>query len=146
MLRAADNLNRERQLRIAAEAFSAAALFGSAVSVRDRARGEPLGIRLPLSVPVALLLGWGAGLAAPWPMPVAALIAARRYRISGRSRAGLVCAVLGGACIAGTLVEPVTRRPSTWTRAIGVAILANIATSVGMIAAGLRSVHHGPSQ
>lgn len=124
---------------MAAQAFAAATLFGSAVSMRDKVQGQPLGIRLPLSIPTGLLLGWGAGVAAPWPMPVAALMATRRYPRSTSSQAGLLCAGLGAACIAGTFVEPVTRRPQTWTGGIRAAILANLATSLGMIAIGLRS-------
>lgn len=51
----------------------------------------------------------------------------------------LMCAAIGAACIAGTLVEPVTRRPEAWTVGMRMAIVANIATSVAMIAIGLGS-------
>src|SRR4029077_20234686 len=67
-----------RRLQLAAWAFAAATIFGSAVSIRNRLPGEPLGIRVPLSIPAGLLVGWGAGVAAPWPMPAAAGIAAGR--------------------------------------------------------------------
>jgi hypothetical protein len=128
-----------RPLQLAAWAFAGATLFGSVVSIRNNLQGEPLGIRLPLSIPTALLIGWGAGVAAPWPMPVAALVAATvRRGTSSRMRAA-TCAGIGFACIAGTLVEPVTRRPGTWTFGIRMAILANMATSLGMIAIGLGS-------
>jgi hypothetical protein len=128
-----------RQLRLAAWAFAGATLLGSVVSMRNKVPGEPLGIRVPLSVPAALLAGWGGGVAAPWPMPVAAVVAAtRRQGASDRKRA-VMCAAIGGACIAGTLVEPVTGRPETWTVGMRMAILANVATSVAMIAFGLRS-------
>ena len=48
----------------------------------------------------ALLVGWGAGVAAPWPMPVAALLAAARNGGEETNRtAGLVCAGIGVGCI-----------------------------------------------
>jgi len=128
-----------RVLQLAAWAFAGATVFGSAVSIRNRLPGEPLGIRLPLSVPTALLVGWGAGVAAPWPMPVAALlVTGRRHASSPRTRA-VTCAAIGFACIAGTFVEPVIRRPQKWTLGTRVAILANLATSVAMIAIGIGS-------
>jgi hypothetical protein len=128
-----------RPLQLAACAFAGATLFGSVVSIRNNLRGEPLGIRLPLSIPTALLIGWGAGVAAPWPMPAAALVAATvRRETSPRTRAA-TCAGIGFACIAGTLVEPVTYRPRAWTLGMGMAILANVATSVAMISIGLGS-------
>jgi len=132
-------MDRGPQLRLAAWAFAGATLFGSAVSIRNKVPGEPLGIHLPLSIRTALLAGWGAGVAAPWPMPVAALAVTRRSGVTTGTRAGLVCAGIGAVCIAGTLVEPVTRRPRAWTKGIGAAILANVATSVAMIAIGLGS-------
>jgi hypothetical protein len=131
--------NPDRALRTAALAFACAAGFGSAVAIRDRVPGEPLGIRIPLSVPLGLLAGWGAGVAAPWPMPVAALLAAARS--SGREGAvgpALVCSGLGVGCIVGTLIEPCTYRPRSWTRATRTAILLNVAASVALAAAGLR--------
>lgn len=132
-------MDRSRQLRLAAWAFAGATLFGSAVSMRNKVPGEPLGIRLPLSIRMALLIGWGAGVAAPWPMPVAALAVTRQSGAITGTRAGLVCAGIGAVCIAGTLVEPVTRRPQAWTQWIRAAILANVATSVAMIVVGVGS-------
>lgn len=128
-----------QQLQLAAWAFAGATLFGSAVSIRNNLPGEPLGIRLPLSTPTALLVGWGAGVAAPWPMPVAALVVATStWETSPRTQA-LLCAGIGVACIAGTLAERVTRRPRAWTLGMRMAILANVSTSVAMIAIGLGS-------
>src|SRR5205823_3626807 len=83
-----------------------------AAAIRDELPGEPLGITVPLSVPAGLLAGWGAAVAAPWPMPASALIAAVRAQRTGASAiAGALCAIIGLGCIAGTLVEPVTRQP-----------------------------------
>ena len=113
----------------AAWAFAAADLLGSAVAIREDVPGEPLGLGLPVSVRTGVLVGWGAGVAAPWPMPVAALVAAARPG----PRSHLVTAGLGYLCIAGTLVEPVTyglRRRSPW---VYVAIATNLAASVGLV-------------
>jgi len=52
---------------------------------------------------------------------------------------GTVCAVIGLGCIFGTLIEPVTRRPRSWSPAAGLAIGLNVAASAALIAAGL---HH----
>jgi hypothetical protein len=123
----------------ASAAFAGACLFGSAVSVRNDLAGEPLGIRLPIAVRVGLLIGLGAGVAAPWPMPVAGLIAAWSATRRDSSRMpGRFCAGLGMACIAGTLVEPVIRRPRSWTPGVAAAIALNVVTSVALIATGLR--------
>jgi len=128
-----------RLLHLAAWAFAAATMFGSAVSIRNRLPGEPLGIRLPLSISTGLLVGWGAGVAAPWPMPLAALVVTGRRRATSPRTRAVTCAGIGLACIAGTLVEPVPRRPQEWTLGMRLAILANVATSAAMIAIGLGS-------
>jgi len=47
---------------------------------------------------------------------------------------------LGLACIAGTLVEPVTYRGRAWTPAIRRAIAVNLVSSAVLAAAGLRHV------
>jgi hypothetical protein len=126
----------DRALLIASLAFVGATVLGSAVAIRDQLPGEPLGVRVPLSVPVGVVTGWGAGIAAPWPMPVAAVMAATR---EPGAFPGTVCAVIGLGCIFGTLIEPVTRRPRSWSPAAGLAISLNVAASAALIAAGL---HH----
>jgi hypothetical protein len=119
--------------------FAGAAVWGSAVAVRDQLPGRPLGITVPLSVPAGLVAGWGAGVAAPWPMPVVAIAAAVAARHRAPSpRPGAVCAMIGAGCIVGTLIEPVTQRPGSWSRATALAIGFNMAASAGLIAAGLR--------
>jgi hypothetical protein len=45
--------------------------------------------------------------------------------------------MIGAACIVGTLIEPVTDRRGSWSRAATLAIGFNIAASAGLIAAGL---------
>ena len=127
----------DRALLGASLAFAAAAALGSVVAIRDQLPGEPLGMSIPLSVPAGLLAGWGAAVAAPWPMPVAAVTAAATARHREQSaRPGAVCAAIGLGCIVGTLIEPVTRRPRTWSPAARLAIGVNLAASAALIAAG----------
>lgn len=126
-------------LLAAAAAYAGACAFGSAVAVRHDVPGEPFGVATPLTVPVGLMLGWGAGVAAPWPMPVAALIAATRAG-DGSAAPAYVSVGLGIACVVGTVIEPVTYRRSSWTPAVGAAVAANVAASAGLVAAGVRQV------
>jgi hypothetical protein len=118
-------------------AFAGASVLGSVVAIRDQLPGEPLGVSIPLSVPAGLLAGWGAAVAAPWPMPVAAVTAAAaaRRREPGPGP-GAVCAAIGLGCIVGTVIEPVTRRPRSWSGATGLAIGVNLAASATLIGAG----------
>ena len=102
----------DRALLATSLAFAGAAVLGSAVAIREDLPGQPCGISIPLSVPAGLLVGWGAGVAAPWPMPAAAVIAAARsQRTQPNALAGAVCAGIAIGCILGTAIEPVTRRP-----------------------------------
>jgi hypothetical protein len=74
-------------------------------------------------------------------MPVVAVIAAARSQRSEPSApAGAVCAVIGIGCVLGTAVEPVTRRPRTWSPTTRLAIAFNMAASVTLIVAGWRHV------
>jgi hypothetical protein len=129
-----------RGLLGASLAFTGATVLGSAVAIRDRLPGRPFGVGVPLSVPAGLLAGWGAGIAAPWPMPVVAVMAAAvaRHREQG-GFPGTVCAVIGVGCIFGTLIEPVTHRPRSWSPAAGLAIGLNVASAAALVATGL---HH----
>ena len=118
-------------------AFAGAAVLGSVVATRDQLPGEPLGVSIPLSVPAGLLAGWGAAVAAPWPMPVGAVMTAVAARHQDPSRRpGAVCAAIGLGCIAGTFAEPVTRRPRSWSPAARLAIGVNLAASAALVAAG----------
>ena len=132
-------MKHESALLGASAAFAGAAVFGSAVAIRHDVPGEPFGLRIGLPVRSGLLVGWGAGVAAPWAMPVAALMAAAT---AGRSRAsaapGFICAGLGLGCIAGTLIEPVTYRRRSWGPATRMAIVINVVASAVLTAAGLR--------
>lgn len=129
----------DRFLLLASSTFAGAACLGSAAAIRDQLPGRPLGISIPLSVPAGLLAGWGAGVAAPWPMPVTAIIAAAKAQRAGPSAlAGAVCAGIGAACLLGTAIEPVTWRPRAWSPVTTLAIIANTAASVALTAAGWR--------
>jgi hypothetical protein len=131
---------RDRALRAASLAFACSAGLGTVVAIRDDLPGRPLGVGVPLSVPTGILVGWGAGVAAPWPMPVAALIAAARVgRDEGGAGPALVCTGLGLASIVGLLIEPNTYRPRSWTRATRVAIVLDSAASAVLAVAGIRS-------
>jgi hypothetical protein len=131
--------NPDGPLLSASVAFAGATMLGSAVAIRDQLPGQPLGVSVPLSVPTGLLAGWGAGVAAPWPMPVTAVMAAATARRQEPSTLpGTVCTMIGLGCIFGTLIEPVTRRPRSWSPAAGLAIGLNLAASAALIAAGLR--------
>jgi drug/metabolite transporter (DMT)-like permease len=133
-------VNTDRALLGASLAFAGATVLGSAVAIRDQLPGEPLGVRVPLSVPAGVLAGWGAGIAAPWPMPVMAVMAAAAtQRPEPGAFPGTVCTAIGLGCIFGTLIEPVTCRPRSWSPAAGLAIGLNVAASAALIAAGL---HH----
>jgi hypothetical protein len=70
-------------------------------------------------------------------MPAAAVITAATARHRAPSaRPGAACAVIGLGCIIGTLIEPVTRRPRSWTPATRLAIAANLAASAALIGTG----------
>src|SRR5215472_348785 len=131
----------DRVLLGASLAFAGAAVAGSVVAVRERLPGEPCGISVPLSVPAGLLAGWGAGVAAPWPMPVAAVImAARAQRTASSALPGALCAGIGVGCIAGTIIEPVSWQPRSWTAWTRVAIAGNLAASAALTVAGWRHI------
>ena len=129
----------DRLLLAASLAFAGATGVGSVVAIRGQLPGQPLGFSVPLSVPAALVAGWGAGVAAPWPMPVAAVAAAVRAQGSRSSAmAGAVCAGIGLGCILGTLAEPVTRSPRSWSPGTRLAIACNAGASAALTVAGWR--------
>ena len=129
----------DRALLATSLAFAGAAVLGSAVAIREDLPGQPCGISVPLPVPAGLLVGWGAGVAAPWPMPAAAVIAAARsQRTQPHALTGAVCAGIGIGCVLGTAIEPVTRRPRSWSPATRLAIAVNIAASAALTVTGLR--------
>jgi hypothetical protein len=133
----------DRAVLVAALGFACATGYNSVVAIRDDVPGEPLGIRIPLTVPTGILVGWGSAVAAPWPMPALALLAAARQ--PGRdtqNRSALICAGLGVAGIVGILIEPNTYRPKSWTSATRRAVVAHVATSLILAGAGIRHLKH----
>jgi drug/metabolite transporter (DMT)-like permease len=123
----------------AAVGFACATAFTTAVAIRDDLPGRPLGIQVPLSVPTGILVGWGAAVAAPWPMPVAAVIAAARANApEAGSGPALVCAGLGMAGIVGLLIEPNTYNRQAWTPANRVAVTTGLVACAFLAVAGLR--------
>jgi hypothetical protein len=93
-------------LLASAALFAATTAVATAVSARHPdLPDEPLGLRFPGNVRVHLALGLGSGVAAPWPMPVAALVAAA---MDAPSRVGpaRTCAAIGATVLVGTLLEP----------------------------------------
>jgi len=126
-------------LRAAAVGFACTTAFTTAVAIRDDLPGRPLGIGVPLSVRRGVLVGWGAAVAAPWPMPVAAVIAAARANgPEGGSGPALACAGLGVAGIVGLLIEPNTYNRQSWTPANRIAVSAGFVACTLLAAAGLR--------
>jgi len=127
-----------RRVRWAACAFALTSIYTTVVSARERLAGRPLGIGVPLSVPTGLVLGWGSAIAAPWPMPVGALVAARRAeRGVTDARGSLVCAAIGIAGVLGLLMEPNTYDVHAHSRANRFGIAAGFVTTGALAIAGL---------
>jgi len=119
----------------AALAYAASTAISSYVAVRDDVPGQPFGITPTFPVRVGVLAGWGAGIAAPWYMPAVALFAAYRAG-DGRPGPAAVASAIGCASIAGHLIEPVTRRPRSWTPSTTAAIALATASATALALAG----------
>ena len=129
----------------AAVVFTAATAYGSTVSIRLDLEGEPFGIRVPLSVPAAVALGWGAALSAPWRMPAAALLAAHRAGRSTGPAPGRVHIALGTAgLVAGLLGEQVVRTYRIQPRTVRAAIAGNVLAAIALVVSGLRRAQSRP--
>lgn len=131
------NIGRDRVLRATAVSFACATAYNSVVAIREGLPGEPLGLRIRLPVSSGILVGWGAAVAAPWPMPVAALWATSGA-CQGWTGSALVAAGLGIAGIVGILIEPNTYKSRSWTPSTRRAVFLHVATSVAMAGAGIR--------
>jgi hypothetical protein len=128
----------DRGLVAAAAGFAGATAFGAFVSVRENMPGEPLGLHLPGRVPFHLRLGLGSGLSAPWPMPVAAIVAALRSR-PGQTRPGRVCAAVGAILLGGTVVEPATWGLRSRAPLVSAAVALNLISGGALMMAGRRA-------
>lgn len=131
--------DRDRVLRAAAFGFACGAAYNSIVAVREGLPGEPLGLRIPLPVSTGILVGWGAAVAPPWPMAIAAMWAAGRAK-NGSARSAAVCTALGLAAIVGILVEPNSYRSGSWTPPTRKAVLLHVMTSAALAGAGIWSL------
>jgi hypothetical protein len=81
-------------------------VFTTAVSFRNPdLPDEPFGLRFPGDVRVHLALGLGSGVAAPWPMPLIALVAALKDD-GDRVGPARACAAIGATMLLGTVAEP----------------------------------------
>lgn len=127
----------------AAAFFVATTAFNTGVSLREQhLPDEPFGVRFPGSVPAHLALGLGSGVAAPWPMPVIATVAAVRAR-PGETWPARTCAITGAVVLVGTLVEAASwglRPRSTWARAT---VPLNLLSGAALFLAG--TLRSGPS-
>lgn len=103
------------RLHSAAGLFAAVTAWTTVVAMREQLPDEPFGIRFPGRVPVHLAVGLGSGVAAPWPMPVLALVAAARAD-TGERWPRRVAWWLGATVLVGTVAEPATwgRYPRSW--------------------------------
>ena len=120
-----------------------ATTHNSVVAIRENVPGEPLGIRVPLSVPTGIAVGWGSAIAPVWPMSAAAVLAAtRRCDREGARGPALLCTALGVGGIVGILIEPNTYTTKTWTRAIYRAVLLHVGTCIAMVGAGIWCLRH----
>lgn len=131
-------MDRNSTLFMAALGFAGSVGFASAVAIQQELPPEVLGLRIPVSVPTGVAIGLGAGIAAPWPMPVAALLAATKAGDGHGPRwPARFCVCLGVSACLGQLVEPLIRHPESWTPAVRIALLLNFASSAGLAGAGL---------
>ena len=130
----------DRAMLGAATLFAATTAFTTTVSMRQQhLPDEPLGIRFPGRVPVQLALGLGSGVAAPWPMPVIAGVAAMRAE-PGVSWPGRTCAILGALVLVGTLVEPASWGLRPRSAAARATVGLNLLSGAALFLAGTRDV------
>lgn len=128
----------ERSLKWAATGFACATAYNSAVAIRENLPGEPLGVRVPISVSTGILTGWGSCVAAPWPMPVLGLLAVRRpSHDKGGDKPAYVCAALGVAGLIGILIEPNTYRARSWTRRTRRAVRLHVGSCAVLVGTGV---------
>lgn len=127
----------DRDLLWAASMFAAATAFGAVVSAQQDIPGEPLGLHVPGRVSVHVAVGLGSGLSAPWPMPVAALVAALEAG-TGAAWTGRVCAVVGSMVLMGTAVEPVTWGRRSGSSLVRATVALNLLSGAALLVAGRR--------
>lgn len=119
--------------------FSATVAYGAVVGVREDVPGEPLGWRPPGKVSTHEIVGLGSGTMAPWPMPVAAVIAALRSR-PGATLPARVCLGIGSVCLVGTVVEPVTWGRRSTSRATTITTTLHLLSGTALVLTGRRAL------
>lgn len=99
---------------VASVGYSLCFATATAVSIRGGHKAEPLRIRTPWSVQTDVLLGFGTGLAAPWPLMAVFWGDLKKVLDSeGTAKGPLVrLAVEAALFMIGCLCEPVSRRLS----------------------------------
>jgi hypothetical protein len=123
----------------AATLFTGTAAYGAVVGAREELAGEPFGLRLPGRVAVQEAWGYGSGTMAPWPMPVAALVAALRSA-PGSDLPARVCLGLGSLCLVGTVVEPQTWGRRSTSPAATLATALHLLSGTALVLTGRRAV------
>ena len=126
-------------LLAAATSFAATAAYGGIVGAREEIAGEPFAWRLPGRVAVQEAWGYGSGTMAPWPMPVAALVAAVRAGPDSDLPAR-VCLAIGSVCLVGTVVEPHTWGRRSASAAATLATALHLLSGATLVLAGRRAV------
>jgi hypothetical protein len=119
--------------------FSATTAYGAVVGVRENLPDEPFGWRPPGKVSTYQAIGLGSGAMAPWPMPVAAVIAALKAR-PGSTLPAQVCLGIGSACLVGTVVEPVTWGRRSTSRATTITTALYLLSGTALVLSGRRAV------
>ena len=123
----------------AASVFAGTAAYGAVVGASEEIAGEPFGWRLPGRVAVQQAWGYGSGTMAPWPMPVAAVLAAVRSG-PGSDLPARVCLGIGSLCLVGTVVEPQTWGRRSTSRAATLATALHLLSGTALVLTGRRTV------
>lgn len=122
----------------AASVFAATVAVSTAVSLRHpECPDEPFGLRFPGRVPVHLAMGLGSGVAAPWPMPIAALLAGLRAE-PGANGAAKTCAALGATVLATSVMEPASWGLRTSSSAVRATFWLHLLSGAALFWAGTR--------
>ncbi|HSG79304.1 MAG TPA: hypothetical protein VLD62_06980, partial [Acidimicrobiia bacterium] len=98
--------------------------------------GVPLGIDPGLTSVQGVVLGWGSGVSAPWPLLLALLVVG-----VGRRGPQIAVPLLGLVFLAGALMEPISWDAAGGSHGIGLAVLVwlNVVVPAALIAVGIGS-------
>lgn len=122
----------------AASLFTATVAVSTAVSLRHpECPNEPFGLRFPGPASAYLAVGLGSGVAAPWPMPVIALVAALRAE-PGSDRAAKTCAAVGATVLATSVIEPTSWGLRTSSPVVRATFVLHLLSGAALFLAGTR--------